>query len=105
MLAQLLIQFQKPIIVENALQNSTNQLELSTNDTFSNYANSSVINRMKRNVPNVGENAIPRESDHLPKKEHFLPPFADNGKIQTNAAIQFVMSKLAFQLVSQMQIW
>lgn len=66
MLAQLLIQFQKPIIIENSLQNATNQL---------------TIERMERSVPNGAENGISQVSENLVIKERFIPPeFTENGK-------------------------
>lgn len=51
MLAQLLIQFQKPIITENALQNDTNPL---TNDTYGIQSN--------RVIRSLSDNTIEKNS-------------------------------------------
>lgn len=77
MLAQLLIQFQKPIIIENALQNATNPL---TNGTFNNYLNNSINERLKRSLPNVSENEVPRDQKNLVVKENLIAPELPNGK-------------------------
>lgn len=66
MLAQLLIQFQKPIIIENALQNDTNLL---TNDT-----SESAINRVIRSIPSVRDNIIEPDEENFVQKERFIAP-------------------------------
>lgn len=79
MLAQLLIQFQKPIITENALQNVTNQ-QL-TNDTFNNYLNNSTIERTKRMVTSNAENEVPRDPENMIVNESLIAPnYTANGK-------------------------
>lgn len=78
MLAQLLIQFQKPIITENALQNATNQL---TNATFEAQLDNSTIERAIRSIPSDSETTINRDVDNLVKKERFIAPdYSSNGK-------------------------
>lgn len=78
MLAQLLIQFQKPIITENPLQNATNQL---TNDTFAVPLNDTTINRTIRSIPSHSENTINRDFDNLVIKERFVAQdYESNGK-------------------------
>lgn len=69
-LAQLLIQFQKPIITENPLQNGTNQL---TNDTFATQFNQSSLNRVIRSIPN-DENSINAGVAHAILKERYIAP-------------------------------
>lgn len=79
MLAQLLIQFQKPIIVENALQNVTNQLP---NDTMTEIATNLTNQRAIRSVwIDDDENAINNDAEHLVMKERFIRPvYASNGE-------------------------
>lgn len=94
MLAQLLIQFQKPIITENPLQNATNQL---SNDTFEAQLSNTTIERMIRSIPSNNENTLNRDSENSAIKERFVAPdYTSNGK----AELYYYLNQLLNQKMS-----
>lgn len=99
-LAQLLIQFQKPIIIENPSQNATNQM---SNGTFNDYANGTVypndtsmenttmIDRITRNVRSVADNEITKDQEITPIQQNLVPTdYPENGMPnKINSIFQF----------------
>lgn len=79
MLAQLLIQFQKPIVSENAFQNITND---SINNTLPNQFNSTIIT--ERNIPSLPLSEDTRNDDdinsHIIRKRFVATEHSSNGK-------------------------
>lgn len=74
MLAQLLIQFQKPIISENAVQNATSSLKNSLADQL----NNSLIDR---NIRSLLEDDLMKNSvdSHLTKDLFIVPDYPPSG--------------------------
>lgn len=77
MLAQLLIQFQKPIVSENSVQNITNN---SINDTLPNQFNSSINERNVRSVPYSEETLNEDVNFHIIHKRFVAAEHSSNGK-------------------------
>lgn len=79
MLAQLLVQFQKPIVSENAIQNITND---SINDILPNHIiNSTIIT--EPNIPSLplSEDTINDDiNSHIIRKRFVAPEHSSNGK-------------------------
>lgn len=76
-LAQLLIQFQKPISVDNPIQNATSN---PINDTLMAQLNDTTINRSIRSI-SFGEETINDGFDSKLIKERFVASENSNGKI------------------------
>lgn len=76
-LAQLLIQFQKPIDVENPLQNATSN---PINDTLLDRLNNTTFERNVRSI-SYGEETINGNTDARIKERFVAPEFPTNGTI------------------------
>lgn len=78
MLAQLLIQFQKPIIVENSVQNITSY---PINDTLTAQLNNTIVDRNIRSIP-YSDETIHGSFDSQVIKDRFVAPENSYGKMQ-----------------------
>lgn len=76
-LAQLLIQFQKPIDVENPLQNATDTNSI--NDTLLDRLNNTTLDRHIRSIA-YGEDTLNGNNEARIKERFVSPEFPTNGK-------------------------